>query len=144
MTRPIYTSIHSMHLIMKLSRKRLQRAKGRGGKMASRERNIQVKFRVTPEERRLIESRMVEFGTKNMGAYLRKMAIDGYIVKLNFKELSELLSLLRRVSASVNQIAKRINSTGRVYSEDLAEIKDGQEEIYEALNRILKYITNLR
>ena len=98
--------------------------------MANRERNIQIKFRVTPEERRLIEKRMAEFGTKNMGAYLRKMAIDGYIVKLNFKE--------------VNQIAKRINSTGRAYSEDLAEIRDGQEEIYEALNHILKYITNLR
>ena len=54
------------------------------------------------------------------------------------------MSLLRRVSASVNQIAKRINSTGRAYSEDLAEIRDGQEEIYEALNHILKYITNLR
>ena len=101
--------------------------------MANRERNIQIKFRVTPEERRLIEKRMAEFGTKNMGAYLRKMAIDGYIVKLNFKELSELLSLLRRVSASVNQIAKRINSTGRAYSEDLEEIKQRQEEMAKAM-----------
>ena len=112
--------------------------------MANRERTVQVKFRVTPEERRLIESRMAEFGTKNMGAYLRKMAIDGYIVKLNFKELSELLSLLRRTSASVNQIAKRINSTGRAHSEDLAEIREGQEEIAEAVNDTLRAITVLK
>ncbi len=112
--------------------------------MANRERNIQVKFRVTSEERRLIENRMSEFGTKNMGAYLRKMAIDGYIVKLNFKELSELLSLLRRTSASVNQIAKRINSTGRAYSEDLAEIKDGQEEICNMMKMLLNKITAIK
>lgn len=111
--------------------------------MANRERNIQIKFRVTPEERRLIEKRMAEFGTKNMGAYLRKMAIDGYIVKLNFKELSELLSLLRRVSASVNQIAKRINSTGRAYSEDLEEIKQRQEEMAKAMNKVILTLTKL-
>ncbi len=112
--------------------------------MANRERNIQVKFRVTPEERRLIEKRMAEFGTKNMGAYLRKMAIDGYIVKLNFKELSELLSLLRRMSASINQIAKRINSTVRAYSEDMAEIRDGQEEICNMMKMLLNKITAIK
>lgn len=112
--------------------------------MANRERTVQVKFRVTPEERRLIESRMAEFGTKNMGAYLRKMAIDGYIVKLNFKELSELLSLLRRTSASVNQIAKRINSTGRIYSEDLAEIREGQEEICNMMKMLINKITAVK
>ncbi len=112
--------------------------------MPNREREVQLAFRVTEAERRLIEDRMKLFGTMNMSAYLRKMAIDGYIVKLNFKELSELLSLLRRTSASVNQIAKRINSTGRAYSEDLAEIREGQEEIAEAVNDTLRAITVLK
>lgn len=112
--------------------------------MANRERTVQVKFRVTPAERKLIEQKMLEFGTKNMGAYLRKMAIDGYIVKLNFKELSELLSLLRRVSASVNQIAKRINITGRAYSEDLEEIRLSQEEIYDTAKKVLDKIAALK
>lgn len=112
--------------------------------MTNRERTVQVKFRVTPDERRLIECRMAEFGTKNMGAYLRKMAIDGYIVKLNFKELSELLSLLRRVSASINQIAKRINSTGRAYSEDYQEIRQKQDKIAEAMGDVARALTRLQ
>ena len=51
--------------------------------MAKRKRNIQLKFRVTPQEREMIETKMAQFGTTNMAAYLRKMAIDGYVVKLD-------------------------------------------------------------
>ena len=50
--------------------------------MANREREIQLKFRVTPEERELIEAKMAQLGTQNMAAYLRKMALDGYVVRL--------------------------------------------------------------
>ena len=48
--------------------------------MAKRKRNIQILFCVSPEEKKLIRRKMIESKTKNMGAYLRKMAIDGYIV----------------------------------------------------------------
>ena len=51
--------------------------------MAKRKRDIQLKFRVTPQEREMIETKMAQFGTTNMAAYLRKMAIDGYVVKLD-------------------------------------------------------------
>ena len=63
--------------------------------MAKRKRDIQLKVRVTPEERAMIEAKMAQLGTTNMGAYLRKMAIDGYVVKLDLPELRELVSLLR-------------------------------------------------
>ena len=63
--------------------------------MAKRKRDIQLKFRVTPQEREMIETKMAQFGTTNMAAYLRKMAIDGYVVKLDLPELRELVSLLR-------------------------------------------------
>ena len=63
--------------------------------MAKRKRDIQLKVRVTPEERAMIETKMAQLGTTNMGAYLRKMAIDGYVVKLDLPELRELVSLLR-------------------------------------------------
>lgn len=112
--------------------------------MPNREREVQLAFRVTEAERRLIEDKMKLFGTVNMSAYLRKMAIDGYIVKLDLPKINEMMSLLRRTSASLNQITKRLNSTGRVYDEDMSEIKKRQEEIYEALNRILKHIAGLR
>ena len=73
-----------------------------------------------------------------MAAYLRKMAIDGYMVRLDLPELRERLSLLRRYSNNVNQIARRVNSTGRIYEDDIREIKAQLEEIWEAENAILK------
>jgi len=112
--------------------------------MPNREREVQLAFRVTEAGRRLIEDKMKLFGTVNMSAYLRKMAIDGYIVKLDFPQINEMLSLLRKTNANLNQITKRLNGTGRVYDEDMSEIKQRQEEIYEALSRILKHIAGLR
>ena len=106
--------------------------------MANRNRPIQVKFRVTPEERKLIDKRMEQLGTMNMAAYLRKMAIDGYVVKLELPELRDFISLLRRTSNNFNQIARRVNSTDRNYADDIAEMKNLLEQIWEADNRILE------
>jgi hypothetical protein len=106
--------------------------------MANRNRPIQVKFRVTPEERKMIDRRMEQAGTMNMAAYLRKMAIDGYVVKLELPELRDLISLLRRTSNNFNQIARRVNSTDRIYADDIAEMKNLLEQIWEADNRILE------
>lgn len=91
--------------------------------MANRNRPVQVKFRVTPEERALIDKRMAQAGVMNMAAYLRKMAIDGYVVKLELPELRDLISLLRRTSNNFNQIARRVNSTNRIYENDIQEMK---------------------
>ena len=97
-----------------------------------------MKFRVTPEERALIDKRMEQAGTNNMAAYLRKMAIDGYVVKLELPELREFISLLRRTSNNFNQIARRVNSTDRIYAEDIVEMKNLLEQIWEADNHILE------
>ena len=75
--------------------------------MANREREIQLKFRVTPEERELIEAKMAQLGTQNMAAYLRKMALDGYVVRLELPELREMVALLRRSSNNLNQLTRR-------------------------------------
>ena len=87
--------------------------------MAKRKRDIQLKFRVTPQEREMIETKMAQFGTTNMAAYLRKMAIDGYVVKLDLPELRELVSLLRYSSNNLNQFTRRAHETGRIYETDL-------------------------
>ena len=105
--------------------------------MANRNRPIQVKFRVTPEERAMIDKRMEQADTINMAAYLRKMAIDGYVVKLELPELRDLISLLRRTSNNFNQIARRANSTSRVYDEDIHEMKVMIEQTWEATNKVL-------
>lgn len=106
--------------------------------MANRNRPIQVKFRVTPEERALIDKRMAQAGTINMAAYLRKMAIDGYVVKLELPELRDLISLLRRTSNNFNQIARRVNSTNRIYENDIYEMKLMIDKTWEATNKVLE------
>ena len=91
--------------------------------MAKRKRDIQLKFRVTPQEREMIETKMAQFGTTNMAAYLRKMAIDGYVVKLDLPELRELVSLLRYSSNNLNQFTRRAHETGRIYETDLEDMQ---------------------
>ena len=102
-----------------------------------------VRFRVTPEEKSLIEEKMTQVGTSNMEAYLRKMSIDGYILKLDLPELKEMISLLRRLSNNLNQIAKRTNQTGRLYGEDMEDILQNQERLWQTANEILARLSAL-
>ena len=111
--------------------------------MANREREIQLKFRVTPEERELIEAKMAQLGTQNMAAYLRKMALDGYVVRLELPELREMVALLRRSSNNLNQLTRRVHETGRVYDADLEDIAQRQEQLWEGVKEILTQLSNL-
>ena len=94
--------------------------------MANLQRQAQLKFRVTPEERALIEQKMAQLGTTNMAAYLRKMAIDGFVVNLELPELGELVSLLRRSSNNLNQLTRRVHETGRIYDADMEDLRQSQ------------------
>ena len=111
--------------------------------MAKRKRDIQLKFRVTPQEREMIETKMAQFGTTNMAAYLRKMAIDGYVVKLDLPELRELVSLLRYSSNNLNQLTKRVHESGRIYDADLEDIQLNQERLWSATQEILDKLSKL-
>lgn len=112
--------------------------------MANREREIQLKFRVTPEERALIEAKMAQLGTQNMAAYLRKMALDGYVVRLELPELREMVSLLRRISNNLNQLTRRVHETGRIYEADLDDLRQGQEKLWAAADHILSALAALK
>ena len=79
--------------------------------MAKRKRNIQILFCVFPEEKKLIRRKMIESTTKNMGAYLRKMAIDGYIVNTDTTPLKKHYEEMHKIGVNINQIAKKVNST---------------------------------
>ena len=103
----------------------------------NRKRPIQVKFFVDEKEQALIKKKMEQAGIENMSAYIRKMVIDGYVVKLDLLELRELTLKMKSISNSENQIAKRVNSTGNIYEADIEEIKKNQEEIYEGIRKIL-------
>lgn len=109
----------------------------------NRVRKIQLNFRVTEQERHLIEERMQEFGTTNREAYLRKIAIDGMIVKLEVQELKEIVSLMRRTSNNVNQIARRLNETGRIYEADITDVHNRQEQLWDMLNSLITKLSGI-
>lgn len=109
----------------------------------NRVRKIQLNFRVTEQERRLIEDRMQELGTTNREAYLRKIAIDGMIVKLEVQELKEIVSLMRRTSNNVNQIARRLNETGRIYEVDITDVHNRQEQLWDMLNSLITKLSGI-
>ena len=110
---------------------------------ANRLRKVQLNFRVTEWEKELIEARMQEIGTTNREAYLRKIAIDGMLVKLEVPELKELVSLMRRTSNNVNQIARRLNETGRIYEVDIADVQNQQEQLWDMLNSLITKISGI-
>ena len=89
----------------------------------NRKRPIQVKFFIDEKEQALIKKKMAQTGIENMSAYIRKMVIDGYVVKLDMPELRELTLKMKSISNSENQIAMRVNSTGNIYEADIEEIK---------------------
>ena len=99
---------------------------------------VKLMTRVTEEEYAQIQARMALVGTGNLSAFLRKLALDGRIVLLDMDEIKTLVSLLRCTSANVNQIAKRVNSTSRVYESDLAEIQNRLGELRLALDEVLR------
>lgn len=110
----------------------------------SRKRSVKLEFWVTPDEKAQIEQKMAELGTENLSAYLRKMAIDGRILKLDLPELRELLSLMRRYSGNLNQIAKRVNSTGRVYATDLEDIQTSQAKLWQSVRDLALSLAKLK
>lgn len=109
----------------------------------NRVRKVQLNFRVTEREKQLIEDRMQEMGTTNREAYLRKIAIDGMVVKLEVPELKEIVSLMRRTSNNVNQIARRLNETGRIYKVDIADVQNQQEQLWDMLNSLITKISGI-
>lgn len=103
--------------------------------MKNRTRPARIEFRVTEQERQRIQKKMEQLGTKNMGAYLRKMAIDGYIIKVDYTEQKKLAAAVSRVAGNINQICRRINQTGHFYEDDIVELKAKQCEIWELLKQ---------
>lgn len=108
-----------------------------------RNRTEQIKFWATPEEKDLILKKMELYGTSNMGAYLRKMAIDGYVIKLELPELKEMIRLLGIANNNINQIARSLNSTGRIYEADIQEIRDRIDCLYDYARKILDSLAKI-
>lgn len=105
--------------------------------------NIVKNIRMTQEELQAIQKKMELFGTTNFSAFVRKMAIDGYVVKLELPELKELVSLLRYSSNNLNQLTRRVHESGRIYDADLENIQLNQERLWSATQEILDKLSKL-
>ena len=99
--------------------------------MSGRRRNIQIKFRVTEEERDMIYEKMRQIPTSNMEAYLRKMALDGYIVNLDYSDIKEMTYEIHKIGVNVNQIAHRANASGYVREKDIDDIREALKSIWQ-------------
>ena len=91
----------------------------------------------------MIDQKMAELGTTNLRAYLRKMAIDGYIVNLDMSSVVELVKLLRSISNNVNQIARRCNSTHNLYAQDVDDLRRGYNDVWGQISELLKKFETL-
>ena len=101
--------------------------------MPDRTRPIRKEICLNEQELNLIQHKMRQLGTHNFGAYARKMLIDGYIIKVDYTEQKKLAAAVSRIAANINQICRRINSTGHLYADDVAELKARQTGIWELL-----------
>ena len=105
--------------------------------MDGRKRTVQLKFRVTEAERDLILEKMKLIPTRNMAAYLRKIAIDGYIIQIDHSDIKAMTAEIQKIGVNVNQIAKRLNSMGPVYAQDIEDIKGALTQIWQLQRYIL-------
>jgi len=112
--------------------------------MDGRKRTVQIKFRVTEAERDLILEKMKLVPTRNMAAYLRKIAIDGYIIQIDHADIKAMTAEIQKIGVNVNQIARRVNATGNAYQEDIEEIKGVLAEIWRLQRLITVHIRHLR
>lgn len=102
-----------------------------------------IKLRISPEERQQIHRKMLDMGVLNRSAYLRKMALDGYCVRLDLKEVKELNRLLRICSNNLNQYAKRANETGSVYKADIEDLQRRLDVIWQRQKELLTELAGI-
>ena len=105
--------------------------------MENRKRNVQIIVRVTEDERTLIEEKMKQIPTMNRSAYSRKMLIDGYIIVLDLQEVKAHTAQLQKIGGNLNQITKCINETGRIYDNDMDELKRLMNEVWKLERQLL-------
>lgn len=110
---------------------------------AKRKRSVHLHVMVTPEELELIRSRMAEAGIRNAGAYMRKMALNGYVLHIDLSPVRELVSLQRRCSNNLNQIAVGINTYGGIYPQEIKALQNDYASLWGPLSDLLKKLSEV-
>ena len=110
--------------------------------MAKRDQDVH--FLASKEEVERIHQKMEEIGVRSMGAYLRKIALDGYCINLDLQDVKELVSLLRRCSNNLNQYAKRANETGNIYEADIKDLQERLDKIWDGMKDVLVHLSSIQ
>ncbi len=98
---------------------------------------------MTNKEYEIIRGKMQDAGVVNMSAFMRKMAIDGYMILLDLSDVNEVVRLLKINSNNLNQVAKKANESGIIYIQDIRQLQNQQSEIWEAVKDILVRLSNI-
>ena len=108
-----------------------------------RVRSVPIYVWVRPDELEVIRERMAEAGIRNMSAYIRKMALDGYCLNLDLPQLRRMAYLLQMCSNNLNQYAKRANECGKIYDADMEDLRQRLDELIEIGRQILSRLAEL-
>ena len=117
--------------------------KGRSGEiiMAEKEKRlVQHNFRTTESEARIMRKKMDALGITNESAYMRALALNGYILKLDLPQIREMIRLLSNMTNNLNQIARRLNAQGQMYDTEMEEMLQKQDELWQMMRKLLSIL----
>lgn len=112
-------------------------------KVGHNKKSVRVEFVMSEQEAELVKGRMAELGITNLSAYLRKMAVDGYIIHLDMSDIQELIRLLRICSNNLNQYTKRANEAGNVYAADVDDLRTRLDNLWDGMDKLLRGFANI-
>ena len=112
-------------------------------KAGQNKKTVRVEFVMSEQDAELVKGRMAELGITNLSAYLRKMAVDGYIIHLDMGDIQEMVRLLRICSNNLNQYAKRANETGSVYPADVEDLRTRLDSLWDGMDKLLRGFANI-
>ncbi len=105
--------------------------------------SVRVEFVMSEPEAELVKERMAELGITNLSAYLRKMAVDGYIIHLDMGDIQEMIRLLRICSNNLNQYTRRANETGNIYAADIDDIRTRLDSLWDGMDKLIRGFANI-
>ena len=105
--------------------------------------SVRTEFVMSEQDAELVRERMAELGITNLSAYLRKMAVDGYIIHLDMSDIQEMIRLLRICSNNLNQYARRANEAGSIYAADVEDLRTRLDGLWDGMDKLLRKFANI-
>lgn len=105
--------------------------------MAKRERKNELKIFLSDDEQYILEQKVKISGMKSKSAFLRRLILYGFVYDLDYSDLRDYNATLGKISGNLNQIAKRMNATGNVYTSDVKEVKELMKKVWDTQKSML-------